>query len=412
MKKVSILWSVTTISLGLAFLFLPFAQEKVTVFGLPLYIHEIFVLLAAGAFGVHLWEKKSFREVKDTFVETKWFLIPALVFVLGATVSMLTNPITATTLGQWKSWFILPFLFFLLLLVIGKPREVWMMWLRLWFLGITGMAIGALLQWTMGTLTYDHRLSWPFLSPNMLALFLEPAIILGLLLSFEERSRRMRFGVIFLSFSLLFAIVATRSYAAWVSGVVGAGVFLWLTVRDTKKRWFLCGLLGTLLLFGMIFEMGTSKGNDIFHWNERSSEASRLMIWQSAGKMIADHPVFGIGPGRFQETYLSYQRYFSPYLEWAVPQPHNLFLAVWLETGLIGLIGFFWLLIAWISRVAVALKKNDAEKTKNHLLVVAVSLLAIFCVHGLADTPYFGNALAYFFWATLALGVFSLNDKS
>ena len=82
------------------------------------------------------------------------------------------------------------------------------------------------------------------------------------------------------------------------------------------------------------------------------------MIWKSAGLMIKNNPLFGIGPGNFQEKYMEYQKYFPPYLEWAVPQPHNIFLAFWLESGLIGLAGFILLLLYFFAIIKERLMHN------------------------------------------------------
>ena len=72
--------------------------------------------------------------------------------------------------------------------------------------------------------------------------------------------------------------------------------------------------------------------------------------------MIEKNPLFGIGPGNFQNKYLEYQKYFPPYLEWSAPQPHNIFLAFWLESGLLGLAGF--VIIAFCIFSAIIKKRS------------------------------------------------------
>ncbi|OGI21597.1 MAG: hypothetical protein A3J06_01000 [Candidatus Moranbacteria bacterium RIFCSPLOWO2_02_FULL_48_19] len=104
--------------------------------------------------------------------------------------------------------------------------------------------------------------------------------------------------------------------------------------------------------------------------------------------------LFGIGLGRFQEVYLEYQKYFPPYLEWAVPQPHNLYLAVWLQTGLLGLIGFILL----VSRAIILLIKNKSRES-----ALLLGLLTLYLIYGLFDTPFFKTDLAFSFWLVIAL---------
>jgi len=116
--------------------------------------------------------------------------------------------------------------------------------------------------------------------------------------------------------------------------------------------------------------------------------------------MIERNPVFGIGPGNFQKTYLEYQKYFPPYLEWAVPQPHNLYLAFWLESGLSGLIGFIWLLVLFF---------RDNKKAREYNLETGLLCLAIilyFLIHGLVDTTYWRNDMAVIFWAVIVANLY------
>ena len=128
---------------------------------------------------------------------------------------------------------------------------------------------------------------------------------------------------------------------------------------------------------------------------------SRLVIWQSAWEITKDHSLIGIGPGMFQEYYLDYQPRFKPYLEWAVPQPHNVFLAFWLQTGLIGLIGLIWLLIVFFRNCIKYLKVSDSKiKILNFILL---SVMAYILIHGLIDTTYWKNDLSVMFWLITAL---------
>ncbi|MEK7124040.1 MAG: hypothetical protein AAB851_04070, partial [Patescibacteria group bacterium] len=102
--------------------------------------------------------------------------------------------------------------------------------------------------------------------------------------------------------------------------------------------------------------------------------------------------------------YLGYQKYFPPYLEWAVPQPHNLFLAFWLQTGIAGFCGLILIIFSFFKEKTAALKQNGGglfhHQNYNFWLAAAMSVILI---HGLIDTPYFKNDLSALFWLILAL---------
>ena len=128
--------------------------------------------------------------------------------------------------------------------------------------------------------------------------------------------------------------------------------------------------------------------------NERSSLASRIMIWNSALMILKDNFIFGISPGLFQDYYLKYQKFFPPYLEWAVPYPHNIFLAFFIQAGILGILGFLGIL-------AYLFKTSIKEKSKK--ITIPLSYFIYLSIHGLFDTPFWKNDLSLIFFTFLAL---------
>jgi O-antigen ligase len=193
--------------------------------------------------------------------------------------------------------------------------------------------------------------------------------------------------------AIIIAFYLTQSYAAWIA-VAGALCLSAFFLSKERKK-ILCGALAIVLIF-VFYQLGTKKWDNVVSLKERSSFSSRIMIWKAAEHIIKDNFVWGIGPENFQEKYLEYQKFYPPYLEWAVPHPHSVYLAFWVETGLVGLIGFLWLVISWFKKILQA--ENDGMK------VVLFGIMAYFLLHGLVDTTYFKNDLAAVFW----LVIFSL----
>ena len=184
---------------------------------------------------------------------------------------------------------------------------------------------------------------------------------------------------------------------------------LWKQVAESKnyykpKNLLIGGILLLIVLFSL--EHGSHKWEDLLLQNGRSSLDSRVMIWQSGAMILRDHWFLGIGIGNFQQEYLAYQAHFTPYLEWAVPQPHNLVLAVWLQTGLIGLAGFIILVGRLMSRLY--------KSTKTGAWIEGGLLLGLwlsFLFYGFIDTPYFRNDLAFLFWLQVLLTYWYVEEK-
>jgi O-antigen ligase len=78
--------------------------------------------------------------------------------------------------------------------------------------------------------------------------------------------------------------------------------------------------------------------------------------------------------------------------------PHNLFLNIWVELGLLGVLSFLWLAF----EVWRLMAKTAGKAMPPYRLCIFAALLQM-TIHGLADVPYFKNDLALFTWSLLAL---------
>jgi O-antigen ligase len=251
-----------------------------------------------------------------------------------------------------------------------------------------------------GHLTYDSRLSAFYLSPNYLALFLAPAVFIGIYLIRQSLEKRKDIPIYPISLIIiLINLYLTYSYAAWVSIILSFLVMLLIQKTFSRK------LAITIILASMIviaFQAKNEKFSNLFNNSERSSLSSRIMIWKSSLKILKDNPIFGIGPGNFQNKYLEYQKYFPPYLEWAVPEPHNLYLAFWLQSGILGIIGFLLIISAWLKNIIAEIKN---QKNSPIFLAALFSIMLYILIHGLIDTPYWKNDLSVIFWIIFSLGI-------
>ncbi|MEP7162929.1 MAG: O-antigen ligase family protein [Candidatus Moraniibacteriota bacterium] len=388
--------------LGLVFFLFPVAHFKATLFGFPLYLSEIPLLIATGMI---LWE--LYREKFDwrEFLRPKrTFFIGAGLFLLGAVLSYTLNPETLTGLGILKSFFFLPALLALLLMLTIRNEEGMRKILWLWLSGLALMAWWSLILAMRGEFTYDGRLAGIYESPNYLAMLLAPGLALSLYFFLTAPRRNVKGGSIFFFLILAIDLFLTRSYGALLSTFVSLPVFLWFVRKDmgaTLKKFLLALCFAFITLCLLIYP--TQKFQSLWHGDERSSLVSRAMIWKAAFKIGSDNAFIGIGPGNFQEKYLEYQKYFPPYLEWAVPEPHNLSLAFWLQTGLIGLSGFFIVLYSILRAGYRRWKENNLSPEERLLGSLLFSLLLFYLLYGLIDTPYFKNDLALAFWGTLGL---------
>jgi len=311
----------------------------------------------------------------------KYFYFFGLIF-LGFLLSTLVNKNYAAGLGIIKSWLIIPFVFsFLALEIFATEKEKI---LESLYFSAFGVAAISLVYFLLGNLTYDGRLQAFYNSPNYLAMYLAPAVIIGGQL-WNKNTKIYGFSLPVIILALYF----TYSWAAW------AALLLPLALIKKGRGLKRLAVIFAIVIILAVSQLGSQKLKDAHNPNNRSSLVSRQIIWAAAGKMVADNWLWGIGPGNFQNKYLEYQKYFPPYLEWAVPHPHNLYLAFWLSGGIISFLGFLGLVVFWI-------KKKMADPA-DVISLISLGIILYFLIHGLIDTVYFKNDLAVVFW----LAVFS-----
>lgn len=400
-----------------AILLLPLAQAKVIFFGLPLYLPEIAIFLALVASLIRYRGSSNFN--RDNFPYPDGiFLSGAILFFSGAILSLLMNHFFFHDFGMLKSWFFFPLLAGMMVFLEAREERKRLAFLYAWFAALAVTALSSLIFFAQGIMTYDGRLSGMYPSPNFLAIFIAPGILISLyLLSFPKENKRSdvfkRVSLLVGGVAIVLALFFTHSYGVWVACMIAFLVFFLgriflFGIRRSDKIIFLTFLLcvGTFLSL----ELGSEKWQAFSSFQNRSSLASRAMIWQAATRILSDHPIFGIGPGRFQETYLEYQRYFPPYLEWAVPEPHNLYLAVYLSTGALGFFGFF-LFVSRFVFLSVRSFFSKMDKNERFSVLFFLAILIIFLVYGMADTPYFKNDLALAFFLPFFLGLPNILKK-
>ena len=396
----------------------PLYLVRIFLFGLPTNALELLTILAI-LVSVISQRKKIFYRLSTL---PKNLLLSCVLILVGISLSIVSNKNTLTGLGILKGWFLVPILFSLSIYSLVDSVSDIELFFKAIFFSAGAMGAVSLIYKFLGITTYDGRLSSFYLSPNYLAMYLAPGIFFGLyflvksseikkpfsITSFLHKKYSWRFVLyIFLLLIILAPIYYTYSYGTWFAVFMSLLIMLILTVP--AKKYLLAGAL--ILLFCGAFlialQFSTQKFSSLISFSPRSSYSSRITIWQVSLRLIKENSILGIGPGNFQGAYLDLQKYYSPYLEWAVPQPHNIFLAFWLQAGILGLAGFLLLLFLILGNLLMMVRE-----TKN--AAMAAPLLGFFfytILHGLIDTTYWKNDLSFLFWICTLL-IFSLRDIS
>lgn len=365
---------------------LPAYLIKINILGLPSNVWEAFFGLI---FVFWIFTRGRKIKPKKLWNEYKKYIISAGLIFFGFLFSLFSNYTSNLLpgLGIIKGWFLIPIAFFLMTAdIFSKDRAVNIF--KAYYLSAFFVAIFSLAYLILGRVTYDGRLEAFFDSPNYLAMYLAPALLITYNLQLITCNFRIKIFYYSALFLMAVSLYFTYSYAAWISLIFSVFAIFFIKYKLSFKKIL---LIFAILIFLAFSQIKNDKFLDFISFDSRSSLSSRAMIWRSAGKMIEQRWIFGIGPGNFQKTYLDYQKYYPPYLEWAAPHPHNVFLAFWLYGGLLGIFGFLGLIFYFFRDIL-------SKENKNPARFVALGIMIYILIHGFFDTTYFKNDLAVIFW--------------
>ncbi len=249
-------------------------------------------------------------------------------------------------------------------------------------------------------------------NPNLLAAYLLPAIALSVAAFFVWRGILPKALAVTMFIVNSACLYFTDSRGGWIAMMAIIAVFLlffryWFNDYLPRfwRAWLLpivLGSLTTLLIIGLIaVEPLRLRIFSIFAGRDDSSNNFRINVWSSVIEMIKDRPLIGIGPGNtaFNKVYPLYMR-----PNYTALSAYSIYLETAVETGIIGLSCFFWILIVAINQSI--LKVKTALITNNNQgfwLMAALAAIAGLLAHGLVDTVWYRPQINTLWWFMLAI---------
>ena len=412
----------------------PLYLVRFSVLGIPTTALEVLIYLFVAAVLVLAVFRRGMRPVPRRYA------LPVLLFLAAAVLSTIVAPDKRAALGILKAWIVDPILFGWAVWQLPEKERVSAALATGLTVGGVGVALVALYQRMIGQVTVDGRVIGPYAwslaenaSPNYLALYLGPIAVVafGSALAHLPPQRRLgaaEYGsvILFTASFLLLLCAIVFSYSRGGLAAVGVGVaavlvLRWwpMTRRRPASRAVLAGLATLALVAGMLAvrpdpSLSPEEGGRI-----TASNNVRWEIWKTTlevlGKPspIGSLPVWvtGVGLGNYQDYFTDFTRDRVNYDRIAplALTPHNFFLAVWVNLGLLGLAAVGWLLlVVFREGLHGVVVKSDRGRNVRFSLAPSIPLLgalAALLAHGLLDTPYFKNDLSLLFWTLVELVV-------
>jgi O-antigen ligase len=238
-------------------------------------------------------------------------------------------------------------------------------WKERFCLAVIGaVAIGAVASFAARAAGVTREAGFPgtvFLNHVTQSMALAVGVLLAALLAAQRerslRSRALLAAAALVSLADLVLITAGRS--GDVALVVAALAAVLLTLKGPRRWYAVVALL--VLAAGLtavspplqqrFAKIAREAPRLDCSSNQESSTALRLLLWRTTGTLIRAHPWFGYGVGGFMPAYeaeVRSQVADQPLTGWCarpVHDPHNQYLRVTVEAGILGLLAFLGLIV-------------------------------------------------------------------
>lgn len=248
-------------------------------------------------------------------------------------------------------------------------------------------------------------------NPNLLGGYLLPTLALTGMMVFEEKSWR-KFPLAWAFLVQLACLYFTYSRGAWiaVAGALGVGFLLLLVIywplfqknKTLKYALYIScvgGLLGAVA-FVLSSPAMMERIRSLFQGSEHSSNQFRINVWQTSFDIIKIYGWTGVGLGNkvFQRIYTYYMA-----TGFQALSTYNVFLEVWVEMGIFGLLSFVWMLWAHSLRCLWGVTNALLNPARRLYFAAALMSLTGLMLHGMVDTVFYRPPVQILFWFSLAL---------
>ncbi len=373
----------------LLFLLLPTYLLRVTIGPIPITLLEIMIWILC-IIGLIKHVRHIEESILKLFREHTVFTIGTFLFLIAATVSIFTGVDIRAAAGEWKAFYIEPFALFLVLYLSREKLVATSdIILPLLFSGLITSILAIFQHFTGWMVPWDFwangdafRVTAWYGFPNGVGLFLAPLAVLALGVSIQKYTTPILRGVaIATAVTAPIAVFYAKSTGGLVGILAGIGIFF---LYNTRTRWpaVIVGVIAFTSLMNLPVLAGIKQEVLL---QDRSGQI-RVSMWKEAVQMIKDRPFLGAGLASYSERVNTYHTTVDGEGIEIFHHPHNIFLTMYVNLGLLGLVGFILMLIGFFF---------NTIKFKSHILVAVMTVIV---VTGLVDSPYIKNDLAVLFW--------------
>lgn len=371
----------------------PLYLVRFSIIGIPTTAFEILLLLTVCTQVIHNRTKilLKLNEIKKKPSTLVWTIITLLI---AMTLSIIIAPDTLKALGLARAYILEPLIIGWLIYATRTAKDLRVIAATTSYT-VIAIATSVALQYyniipfPLESWAKELRFTGFYPFPNAIGLFVAPLIPLFIWSFFRVKSlvKVWYLGVTLIAITL---VILAQTEGALIALAATSALIL----ARSSKRGFKVAVSGAVS--GIVIICLSSTLFQKITLQDWSGTVRRLM-WHETFTMLTSSPklfLLGAGLSGFPTAIAPFHHTTIEIFQY----PHQLFLNLWTELGLLGLLSVITLFI-------IVIKKLWREKNSQSTALLASILIIL--IHGLVDVPFFKNDLAML---TAVILAFSMHD--
>lgn len=195
----------------------------------------------------------------------------------------------------------------------------------------------------------------------------------------------------------LLSMLMTLSRGAWVALAIAAVVYVFFKEKKLIPVFILLGIAAIPFLPRSILMRLKTLMNPA-----DSSYSTRIEIWQTVAPIIKDYWLTGLGLGN--ETLLRVSKNYYVFVsKGSIPShSHNLYLQIWIETGIFGITSFLAFILTTVKKSIKSIVRPGDVMVRNMLIAGLASMTGLLA-NGMIEYVWFDRRVMLFFWAVVGI---------
>ncbi len=362
-------------------------------------------ILTTLSFVIKLIVDKDFKIKKIPFGYSAIFFIIPLIF------SALTSFTKSQSIEKLIVYLVSFVILFLVVNLIDSKKKLYYLILAIIFASLLVSFYG-LYQYKIGVTVKESwvdrelnpdlrtRVYSTLENPNILAEYLLMTIPLtfGILWTSKKKTNKL-FHLLAVGIQFL-CLLLTFSRGGWLGIALAMIIFALFVDRRLIILYLVAGIALLVVSPEVIMTRIATIGN-----TQDTSTAYRFPLWMAAFDIIRDFWITGVGlgPMAFKAIYPQYMR-----LGIMAIHTHNIYLQMFVETGVFGFIGFIAFIFNNVRCNLITFVKGIDKRARTIAIAVLSSIVGLL-LHGLVEYIFFDNKIIIMFWILLSVGMVGFN---